>query len=75
MEEVGCCRRCGELTDEHVELTGKLELTMRLCGRCSDDAFMELGQLRRQFDSLLKAGVGREMANQIMIQQIEARPS
>jgi hypothetical protein len=75
VEEVAPCKRCGEATDHRVELTGAMSLTMAMCERCADEKFTDIRSVSHTFDSLLKCGVDRAMANRIMVQQITGMPS
>ena len=67
------CLKCGSPTDGCVELTGLLVADVFMCDACFAAAMAEIEVHRRQFDDLIEAGVPRDRANAIMIDQIERR--
>lgn len=70
------CVKCHRVTGHRVELAAPNDEVIaigRICPGCFEYAKREAAELQKDFEALLAAGVSRDRANEILIEQIELR--
>lgn len=68
--------RCGSRNANLVEVIygGTTVKVGRLCRPCLAEAMAKFATLKEQFEELLSLGVNRDLANEVIIERINAMP-